>query len=200
MIEALGKWIVTICIAIFFTTAVQMILPDNSLKKYCNFVLGLIVFVVMITPVIELFHSDVNVGKIIKESEEYVFNEGSDVDYKEYRQANINSTVEKFKENLEKQCVKDLKGNFKNDEFRANFQVSYDEKNSLINIESIEVSITEGSVERIRDVKIGEEESLEVGSTDDELGQKGAEVKEYISARYDVDKSKINIFKASRED
>ncbi|MDU1413279.1 MAG: stage III sporulation protein AF [Clostridium sp.] len=200
MIEALGKWIVTICIAIFFTTAVQMILPDNSLKKYCNFVLGLIVFVVMITPVIELFHSDVNVGKIIKESEEYVFNEGSDVDYKEYRQANINSTVEKFKENLEKQCVKDLKGNFKNDEFRANFQVSYDEKNSLFNIESIEVSINDGSVERIRDVKIGEEESLEVGSTDDELGQKGAEVKEYISARYDVDKSKINIFKASRED
>ena len=56
MIEALGKWIVTICVAIFFATAVQMILPDNSLKKYCNFVLGLIVFVVMISPIVNLFN------------------------------------------------------------------------------------------------------------------------------------------------
>ena len=67
MIEALGEWIITICVAIFFTTAVQMILPDNSLKKYCNFVLGLIVFVVILGPIVKIFNEDlqINIGKLI---------------------------------------------------------------------------------------------------------------------------------------
>ena len=77
MIEALGEWIITICVAIFFTTAVQMILPDNSLKKYCNFVLGLIVFVVILSPIVKIFNKDLQMNKIIKESAELVFNDMS---------------------------------------------------------------------------------------------------------------------------
>lgn len=197
MIEALGKWIVTICVAIFFATAVQMILPDNSLKKYCNFVLGLIVFVVMITPIVELFNADVEIGRLIEESASFVFNENSETDFSEYRQANINATLDKFKDNLEEECTNDLKKNFK-DDYSANFEVSYDEKNSLFNIDSIEVTVNDGTVERVKKVQIGEE-SVEVGNTGEELGQKGAELKDYISSKYDLDKSKIYIFKASRE-
>ena len=50
MIEGLKVWITSICTAIFFITAVEMILPDDSLKKYAKFVLGLILITVVISP------------------------------------------------------------------------------------------------------------------------------------------------------
>lgn len=197
MIEALGKWIVTICVAIFFATAVQMILPDNSLKKYCNFVLGLIVFVVMITPILKLFNSEVEIGNIIEESASFVFSDNDEQDYSKYREANINATLEKFKDNLEAECTKDLKRNFK-EEYKATFQVSYDKNNSLFNIDSVEITINDGTVDAVKEVQIGEP-AVEVGNTKEEIGQKGNELREYISSKYDVDESKIYIYKAARE-
>lgn len=197
MIEALGKWIVTICVAIFFATAVQMILPDNSLKKYCNFVLGLIVFVVMITPILKLFNSEVEIGNIIEESASFVFSDNDEQDYSKYREANINATLEKFKDNLEAECTKDLKRSFK-EEYKATFQVSYDKNNSLFNIDSVEITINDGTVDAVKEVQIGEP-AVEVGNTKEEIGQKGNELREYISSKYDVDESKIYIYKAARE-
>lgn len=196
MIEALGKWIVSICIAIFFTTAVQMILPDNSIKKYCNFVLGLIVFAVMITPVIEFLNSDINVSNLIEESVSSVFNgEKMDENYDEYRQANVEATIKTFKKNIENQCEEDLKKNFKDKSYKADFQVTYDEKNNNFTINSVEIVVNSGLVEKIKDVRIGEE-SMQVDNREDELDEAGIQVKEYISEKYDVDKDSVYVYKA----
>ena len=42
MIGELRNWIISICTAVIFITAVEMIMPNNSFKKYAKFVLGLI--------------------------------------------------------------------------------------------------------------------------------------------------------------
>lgn len=194
MIEALGEWIITICVAIFFTTAVQMILPDNSLKKYCNFVLGLIVFVVILGPIVKIFNEDLQINKIIEESSDLVFNDMGQGNYEEYRQANINNTLERFKANLEKQCVADLEKNFKDDKYSAKVEASYDAENSLFLIERIDVGINDGSVERVRKVQIGDE-SVQVDNQDSSTDKKSMEVKEFISSRYDVAANNIYVYK-----
>lgn len=196
MIEALGKWIVTICVAVFFATAVQMILPDNSLKKYCNFVVGLIVFVVMITPIVNFFNKDIQIDKLIEASTLEVFSEDSTMDYEEYRNSNINTTLEVFKGNLEKQCAKDLKAEFNGDDYKINADVSYDNENSLFVINSIDVGMNDGSVNRVKEVVIGEDEAVPVHSEDEDLGEKATEVKKYISSHYDIDEEKIYIYKS----
>ena len=38
-----------------FMTAIEIIAPDNSMKKYIKFVLGLILISVMINPIIKFF-------------------------------------------------------------------------------------------------------------------------------------------------
>lgn len=198
MIEALGKWIVTICVAIFFATAVQMILPDNSLKKYCNFVLGLIVFVVMITPILKLFNSEVEIGNIIEESASFVFSDNDEQDYSKYREANINATLEKFKDNLEAECTKDLKRSFK-EEYKATFQVSYDKNNSLFNIDSVEITINDGTVDAVKEVQIGEP-AVEVGNTKEEIGQKGNELRNTLVQNMTLMKAKYIFIKLQEKE
>ncbi len=194
MIEDLGKWIITICVAIFFTTAVQMILPDNSLKKYCNFVLGLIVFVVILNPIVKIFKEDLQINKIIEESADLVFNDMSEGNYEEYRQANINNTLERFKENLEKQCIADLEKKFRGDQYSAKVEASYDTENSTFMIERIEIGINDGSVERIKKVQIGNE-SVKVDNQDSSTDKKSMEVRDFISSNYDIDEDNIYVYK-----
>lgn len=197
MIEALGKWIVTICVAIFFATAVQMILPDNSLKKYCNFVLGLIVFVVMISPIVNFFNKDITIDKLIEQTTKEVFNEKSQssTNYEEYRNSNMDSTLKVFKDNLEQQCSKDLAKEFKGDEFSVAVDVGFDEENQIFVINAMEVGINDGSIKRVEEVVIGGEKSVSANKGEEEIGGYGLKVKEYISSHYDLDEELIYIYK-----
>lgn len=198
MIEALGKWIVTICVAIFFATAVQMILPDNSLKKYCNFVLGLIVFVVMISPIVNLFNKDITIDKLIEQTTKEVFNEESQssTNYEEYRNGNIDSALKVFKNNLEQQCSKDLAKEFKGDEFSVAVDVGYDEENQTFVINAMEVGVNDGSIKRVEDVIIGGDKSVSANKQDEETGAYGLKVKDYISSNYGLSEELIYIYKA----
>ena len=198
MIEALGKWIVTICVAIFFATAVQMILPDNSLKKYCNFVLGLIVFVVMISPIVNLFNKDITIDKLIEQTTKEVFNEESQssTNYEEYRNGNMDSTLKVFKNNLEQQCSKDLAKEFKGDEFSVAVDVGYDEENQTFVINAMEVGVNDGSIKRVEDVVIGGDKSVSANKQDEEPGAYGLKVKDYISSNYGLSEELIYIYKA----
>jgi len=104
-----------------------------------------------------------------------------------------------FKKNLENKCVTDLERNFKGDKYKATLEVSYDSESSLFVIESLEIGINDGAVERIKKIKIGED-SIQVDSQDPELGKKTAEVKEFVSSRYDIDEDKIYVYKAQSTD
>ena len=196
LIEALGKWIVTICVAVFFATAVQMILPDNSLKKYCNFVLGLIVFVVMITPIVNFFNKDITIDKLIEQTTMEVFSDKTqdNATYEEYRNSSMNTTTKVFKENLEQQCVEDLSKEFKGDEFSVNVDVAYDEVNKTFVINSMDIGINDGSIKRVEEVAIGEDKTVPASKEEEVLGEYGAEVKKYISSHYEIDENIIFIF------
>ena len=53
--EIINKYIVTLVATLVFMTAIELIAPDNSLKKYLKFVMGLILISVLLTPIIKFF-------------------------------------------------------------------------------------------------------------------------------------------------
>ena len=55
LMEYLNNFVITLVATIIFMTAVEIIAPDNSMKKYIKFVLGLILISVMINPIIKFF-------------------------------------------------------------------------------------------------------------------------------------------------
>ena len=73
-----------------------MILPDNNLKKYCRFVLGLILMTVIINPLVKFLNqgSDITtfIDKTYTSIEEQYLHDNSNL-----REQNIKNTLDVFK-------------------------------------------------------------------------------------------------------
>ncbi|WDC83786.1 stage III sporulation protein AF [Caloramator sp. mosi_1] len=54
------SWITTIATLVIFLTIVELILPENSMKKYSKFVIGVIVILNILIPVFKLFDKGFN--------------------------------------------------------------------------------------------------------------------------------------------
>jgi stage III sporulation protein AF len=62
-LAALTQWIANIILFILLATIIDMLLPNSSLQKYAKMVIGLLLMLIMITPVFQLLH--VNVDKLL---------------------------------------------------------------------------------------------------------------------------------------
>lgn len=108
MIEFFKQWLTTVVVTVMFIVLVDMILPENNLKKYTKLVTGLIVIVTILTPVFKLFDKNENIETYINQyadkisSQEYVDVNG------DAQKKFENETVKVFKENLKKQIEQEI--------------------------------------------------------------------------------------------
>lgn len=186
----------TLCTSVFFIVAVQMILPDNSLKKYCNFALGLLLVVIMLNPILKLLNSEANIYEEIDKSTSYIFKKEYEADYEKYRKANIDSTIENFQKKMEIQCINDLESKYIDKKFTANVQASFDEENKMFNIESIEISLKEGMIEKVKKIDIRGDDSVTVDKMKEANDEESIEIKQYLSEKYDISKDIVYVCKA----
>ena len=137
MIEGIKSWIINIGCTIFFITAVEMILPDNSLKKYSKFVLGLILITTIINPILFLLYGDFNNSAYVNK----IYNElqinSSVSNIQKYKQNNIESTLKVFEDNLKISCEKILKDKYNNFNFSAQVSAEYNKNSSEFQIKEI---------------------------------------------------------------
>lgn len=109
MIQILKDWIINICIVVFFVTAVEMILPDNKIKKYAKFILGLIIITVLINPIMKIFDGNYNIDVYANKAAETLSKSNYNSDFTKYQETSVNSTLENFNLNLKNLCEKILK-------------------------------------------------------------------------------------------
>jgi stage III sporulation protein AF len=62
-LAALTQWIANIILFILLATIIDMLLPNSSLQKYAKMVTGLLLMLIIITPIFQLLH--VNVDKLL---------------------------------------------------------------------------------------------------------------------------------------
>lgn len=193
MIEALKTWIITLSVAIVFSTAVQLILPDNSLKKYCKFVLGLIVFVVMLNPIVKIFDKNLDINNYISLFSSSSYEETFEKDIEGYRKDNLSKTISVFKNNLETNCVEKLKKQFGDKNFRAEAKIKYDSEENLPVIEAMEIGVRDGTIRKIEDVNI-KEDSIAVQSKNELKSVLSEKIKEYVSNTYDISNNSVYVY------
>lgn len=194
MIEELKSWVITICTAVVFITAVEMILPNNSFKKYVKFVLGLILITVLINPVIKIINKNYNIDDYTSKAFEY-FDEGTyKQDFEKYKEDNMNKTLNTFKLNLENECQKKLKEEFPKDNYKVEAFVNYDDAASAVVIKYIKVGIIEGAISRVKKVDISTKGDLDNSSAalNDERSKK---LKDYLSKELKISDDLIEIYK-----
>ena len=150
MVDGIKSWIVNIGCTIFFITAVEMILPDNSMKKYAKFVLGLILITTMITPIIYFLYGGINNSAYINKiyTELQVNNSVSNVE--KYKQQNINNTLKVFEDNLKVSCEKTLKDKYTGFDFTAGIVAEYNKESSEFQIKEITIKTNYAKIQDIQ--------------------------------------------------
>lgn len=139
MLDGIRNWVITICCTLFFITAVEMILPNNSMKKYAKFVLGLILITVIINPVIKIFNGDFNAAIYTSNLVNSMDDNNLKSTIQRYKDENINNTLNNFKENLKFSCEKSLKEKFPKEKFQVTIDASFDKKSELFKLKAVEV-------------------------------------------------------------
>lgn len=196
MIQSLKAWIITICTAVFFITAVEIILPNNSLKKYAKFVLGLILITVFINPIIKLFDKNFDINTYTSNAAQCIDNNNGKFndDFNKYKEKSINSTLEAFKLNLQDSCEKKLKEKYPDSSYKVQVDASYDKEKEKVEIKDINVGIKEGTVEKIKKVKIATNSKV-VNNQDSVNDEKSLNITTYLSNELNVSKDIIKVHK-----
>lgn len=191
--ESLKSWITTICVAIIFITAVEMILPDNSLKKYSKFVLGLILMTVILNPILSIFtHDNLELQGYFDKYEDII--SSSSEENKKNKEKNVESTLKNFETNISKSCEKILKDKYPKDNFKVQVKADYDGKN--FSVSKVEVGFEKDSyIKPIEKVEIKTNSSVEYSKQPKEYTEKEKKISTYISENLNIEEKQVCVYK-----
>lgn len=191
--ETLKEFVITLVTTMILITAVELIAPDNSMKKYLKFVLGLILIVVILNPILKFFNVGENELKnSISSYEKNLKEKESDNDI------NVDSNKlreESFKNNFNKNCENMLKNEFKDMEFKCEVDCNVDFKGVKFNISSINVYIKDKKVKKIVNVEKVEIDTSKESKKKENKNEEYKDVVNFLKSELEISESKINIYK-----
>ncbi|APC41017.1 stage III sporulation protein AF [Clostridium estertheticum] len=196
MIELLKVWVTNITIAIFFITAVEMILPDNNMKKYAKFVLGLMLIVVIIKPIIKIFDKNFDLNSYSNKATSYIEGSTQPSDMKKYKDINIVNTTENFKKNLQKECITNLEQTYPENKYNADVDVVYDSKNGVFNINRVKIDVVDSGVQSIKSIKI-DTQSVDASNNNVLTNTQGKQIKKFLSNKLKISDDVITVYKVN---
>lgn len=190
--EYLNNFIITLVATMIFMTSIEIIAPDNSMKKYIKFVLGLILISVMINPIIKFFTGgEQEVINRIKRYEDMlnlgVTNEGESKEV-------IEKQKEAFKSNLNSNCDNLLKEKFSDKNFKSDIKCNINLSDMTYSIDSLEVGVRENGIRLVDKIRINvNDESEEAVSNNEKIDNEG-EIKNYLSELFKIPIEKIKLY------
>ena len=191
--EYIKSFIETLVTIIILFSAIELISPNNSMKKYIKFVLGLILIVVMLNPIIDFFtEGEDKIVSTIKEYESILSTDtetSSDV-------AASNEVEDVFIENLNKNSATELAEKFPDYKFVCDIDCNIDLNNFSYDISHAKISISTNKiqeVEKIEKVEISNDNKTNSQAySDDEQ-----KILSYVSNMLGISENKIEIYTLS---
>ena len=188
--EYLNNFIITLVATMIFMTSIEIIAPDNSMKKYIKFVLGLILISVMINPIIKFFTGgEQEVINRIKRYEDMlnlgVTNEGESKEV-------IEKQKEAFKSNLNSNCL--LKEKFSDKNFKSDIKCNINLSDMTYSIDSLEVGVRENGIRLVDKIRINVNDESEEAVSNNEKIDNEEEIKNYLSELFKIPIEKIKLY------
>ena len=181
------NFVITLITVMIFISAVELILPDNSLKKYIKFVMGLILTAVILNPIISFVEG--GESKITSSISKYI--KKSEIQVNEREKDNFKINEKSFNDNLNKNIESLLKKEFKELNFKceSKCKLNYDSYN--YKIEKIDIFVIDKGIKKIKEVDFSKEETLK----NDEYKA----VKKFIQKELDLNDGVVNIYEGESE-
>lgn len=190
--EYLKSFVITLVETMIFMTAIEVISPDNSIKKYIKFVLGLILISVMINPIIKFFTGgEQEVINTIKKYEEML--NLSDIE-KDSSKDMSEKQLESFKKNLNSNCDNLLKEKFSGKDFKSNIKCDIDLNDMTYSLSSLEVGVREEGIKIVDKIKINVNDKSEEAVLENEKIDNEEEIKNYLAEVFKIPLDKIKLY------
>ena len=191
--EYIKSFIETLVTIIILFSAIELISPNNSMKKYIKFVLGLILIVVMLSPIIDFFtEGEDKIVSTIKEYENIL-----NTDTKTSSDVAVSNEVEDvFIANLNKNSAAELAEAFPDYTFVCNIDCNIDLSNYSYNISHAKIGISTNKiqdVEKVEKVEISNdnESNSKIYSNDEQ------KIVSYVSSMLGISADKIEVYTVS---
>lgn len=184
--EILRSWVLNIATMLVFITAIEMILPDNSIKKYARFILGLILVSVILSPILEILNgADQKLTNQISEFQDVFKSNDNNSEI-----LNDDIKEKKFKENLESNVEKLIKDKYGKVECDAIIDVDVDFKSMKFDIKKIIINLNSGDIKKVEKVEILKQEN-EKGKN---RSSKEEEIRTLLNKELEVPKESIEVY------
>lgn len=174
---ALKEWVICISAIIIFITAVEMILPNNSLKKYAQFVFSIILTVAIVKPIVGFISKGPDdfteqIKKYISADDTYKTVQ-KEVDEDDYTNKEISISVQRL-----------LNQRFTNKDFKVDFTGSFNREKYTLTTKEVKVGIKDHAIKKIE--KINLQNDKKVDNYND--------VRNYLKEILKTDDSRIKIY------
>ena len=195
------KGLVTTLVSILiFISAVELVAPNNKMKKYIKFILGLILITVILNPILEFVSKgQESISQGITEYEQ-VFSQDksktntdiSDIlDGGKSGKSGDDARQKAFIKNFNKNCDSLLKNKYKDKDFRSDIDCNVDFANMSLNINKLSIGIVDKNIKKIKKINIKENDDK--STKEDNTQYK--EMIEFVSTELDIPKDKIEVYK-----
>lgn len=185
--KLINDFVITLVTTLIFITAIEILGPDNSMKKYVKFVLGLILIAVLVSPIISFFSK--GEGVLINAIDKYE-KEITDSSTKEKNtQETDKLREESFKENFNKNCVSQLNNKFNDYDFKSEIQCDVDFIEMTFKVNKLIIEVQKKGIKKIEEVTVSKDKSKE--NNEDSIVN---EIKRFLSEELKVEEEKIHVY------
>ncbi|MBY7025031.1 MULTISPECIES: stage III sporulation protein AF [Clostridium] len=189
----LKELVTTLVTALIFITAIELISPNNGMKKYLKFILGLVLITIILNPIVKIISSGQNnIYDSISNYEDVFSNYQNQIKSSEENELKDGDLRKQaFEENFNKNCESVLKSQYPNKKFKSDVECTVNFNSMIFDIKKIKLGISEKSVSKIKKVIINKKDK----SYDDNQNSQYKEVVTFISEQLDIPKEKIEVYK-----
>lgn len=196
-IDTLKNIVITLVTILIFISAVELISPNNKMKKYIQFILGLILVTVILNPILQFIsNGDKSIIDGIQTYEE-VFSKNEnkvDLDNKKTFKSDVDkgdARKKAFIINFNKNCEDLLKNQYKNMTFKSEIDCDVNFTDITLNVKKIKIGVSENKINKIKKIVINKE----VESSKNEENKEYTEIINFVSSELNIPKEKIAVYK-----
>lgn len=192
--EEIKGFVITLVTMLILISAIELISPENSMKKYIRFVLGCILIAVMISPLINFLGDGEEL--IVSKIDSYLSMPKEETEVSSSYEESKDTRSEVVLNNIEDNLNMLLKEQYSDSEFKVKIQGYIDMDNIEYSIEKIEVGVKDKGILNIEKIAINEEESTEVSTNSENVKDK-QEIIEFLKDTLKISEDKISVYRLS---
>ena len=192
MIAWLSSWAGSVVASIIVCTIIELVLPNNSNKKYARTVIGIYILFTILSPIItKISSNDINIigtiDSVISRTEYEEISENSGLDTTE----NIKQI---YKNNIEQDIISKLKQKGYDSVITA-ISINFIDGEDYGKINQLNIKINE-KIENENEIKVVENVNIDLSSNSEEniiSKQEQEKLKNFISSEYNINTANIII-------